>query len=355
MGDEWMDVFGKDGGRFLKSNANAKGPAIVTARSRSVATKRKIRIVRGPALKITKIDCHPCPHSDVLFSRGERICKTCGIHLESHIVFEPEWHSYCEGPDTSRCHLGGPQTKAEASPLKAFFDSLLCPASAMILDASTKMETEVKYAEVTGGDTFQGKRRDALAATCLLYSFRERGDMRTSEEVRAMTSLTKKDMSFGLCTYNSHIRAAVIKGDMPPTGGGNPAIRPRDLLRRTMVKADIPLCRWESVISFSNRVEDACIALRENPISLREESSILRADARRDGSSGGLASQKGMATDDVLGRSSPQAVAAAIVFSYAADSGAKIKKVSFAARVGVSDVTLGKLCKRIVSLIAKEE
>lgn len=252
-----------------------------------------------------------CPHEICFEADGTNICKSCGCEVEK-LDFQPEWRYYGASDnrtsrDPSRCHRTKESTRGGIE--KVFQDAKL-----MYLPQATRKKAEEKYKKIVGQETVRGRKRKSIVAACLLYTFRDEGDIRTSDEVRKMFGgatgnrdvLTKQEMSDGLRRYHS-----VFKGDRTQ------CIKPSDLIRRTMNLTKIPFGHYKY---------------------------ILRIAKCLDG------------VDPVLNRSSPQSVACAIVYMYLCfnldlKASLGLTKTKFAKEVKLSDITISKLVKKSAEIL----
>lgn len=252
-----------------------------------------------------------CTHEICFEVEGSNICKSCGCEVEK-LDFQPEWRYYGVSDnrmtrDPSRCHRTKESTRGGIE--KVFQDAKL-----MHLPQATRRRAEEKYKKIVGEETVRGRKRKSIVAACLLYTFRDDGDIRTSDEVRKMFSgssghrdvLTKQEMSEGLRRYHS-----VFKEDRTQ------CIKPSDLIRRTMYLTKISFVHYKY---------------------------ILRIAKCLDG------------VDSTLNRSSPQSVASAVVYLYLCfnpdlKTSLGLTKTKFAKEVKLSDITISKLVKKSADIL----
>lgn len=246
-----------------------------------------------------------CEHKSVFEADGLNICKDCGCEVE-RLDFQPEWRFYGASDnrssrDPSRCHRSKESTRGGID--KVFQDAKLGH-----LPASIRKKTEVKYKTIVGDETVRGTGRKAIVAACLLYTFREEGDVRTADEVGSMFGLSKQDMSFGLTKYHTAF---------PESRTAN--IKPSDLIRRIMYLAKIEMTHYKNILRISKCLEKV---------------------------------------DTTLNRSSPQSVASAIVYLYICltpeiKKNLGITKTKFSRDVSLSDITIAKLVKKAAEVIGQ--
>lgn len=244
-----------------------------------------------------------CEHKTCFEAEGINICKDCGCEVEL-LDFQPEWRYYGASDtrssgDPSRCHRSKESTRGGID--RAFQDSKLGH-----LPLSIRKKTEQKYKKIVGNETVRGRGRKSIVAACLLYTFRDEGDVRTADEVRSMFGLTKQEMSSGLTRCHAtfpEYRTSIVK--------------PSDLIRRIMHLTKIDISHYRHIIRISKCLESV---------------------------------------DATLNRSSPQSVASAVVYLYICltpeiKEELGITKTKFARDVCLSDITISKLVKKAAEII----
>ena len=236
---------------------------------------------------------------------GVNVCKDCGCEI-TIIDFQPEWRYYGVSDnritkDPSRCHRSKESTRGGID--KVFQDVKLGH-----LPLAIRRRAEQKYKKIVGDDTVRGRGRKAIVAACLLYTFRDEGDIRTSDEIRSLFGLTKQEMADGLTRYHASFPEDRVKN-----------IKPADLIRRIMHLSKIHFSHYKHILHIAKKLEGV---------------------------------------DATLNRSSPQSVASAIVYLYLCLS-PEIKnmmgftKTKFAREVGLSDITISKLVKKAADIIGE--
>lgn len=267
--------------------------------------------VKNRLIEESDLITQECSHDICFEVEGINICKSCGCEVEK-LDFQPEWRYYGaadtrSSKDPSRCHRSKESTRGGIE--KVFQDAKL-----MYLSQAIRKKAEEKYKKIVGDETVRGRKRKSIVAACLLYTFRDEGDIRTSDEVRKMFTgatghrdvLSKQEMSDGLRRYHS-----VFKEDRTQ------CIKPSDLIRRTMHLTKITFDHYKY---------------------------ILRIAKCLDG------------VDCTLNRSSPQSVASAIVYLYlcfnpAVKTSLGLTKTKFAKEVKLSDITISKLVKKAAEIL----
>lgn len=249
-----------------------------------------------------------CSHENTYEDdNGLYVCKDCGQELEM-FTFKPEWRYYKSGEggggsrDPSRCH----KTKGNRSLDKVFDEHGIVISDAM------KAHTEVKYFRIAdfireqeGKNTMRGKGRKAIIAACLLHTFLEFGEYRTSDYIRHLFDITKKNMSSGLKDYYR-----VFEDDRTRH------IRPENLIHWLLSLTGIGQLHYPKIVKIAQYLENS---------------------------------------SRVLEHSSPQSVASAIIYFYLClnpdyKNKLGITKSKFAEKALLSDITISKLVKEAASV-----
>lgn len=247
---------------------------------------------------IKKNNFEICEHRSSFEQNGLTICKDCGCEIEV-LDFQPEWRFYGASDnkstkDPSRCH----KTKEN---VKGNIDKVFLDAKLTELPESIKKKTEQRYKKIVNGDTVRGKGRRARVAACLLFVLRDEGDIRTSDNIRNMFSLTKQQMSEGLTAYHTTF----------PEDRTQHAT-PSDFTKRVLKQTNIDEIHYKEILKMTKLLNKV---------------------------------------DPVLNRSSPHSVASAIVYLYISlhpeiKESTGLTKTKFASCVNLSDITITKLVKR---------
>ena len=231
---------------------------------------------------------------------GLYLCRDCNSELEI-LNFEPEWRYYGNSDnrtskDPARCHRGRPSGRH----LVKMFEG-----NRIDIPDSIRAQVEVKYGKVVGTDTVRGKGRKAIIASCLFYAYQEFGEYRTSDYVRNLFKLTKKNMSGGLSRYYRAFPDARTKHT-----------HPENLLRWILTLTGVNQSHYRKIVQISRYLENS--------------SRLLK-------------------------RSSPQSVASAIVYFYLClhpeyKSELGLTKNRFAEKALLSDITVTKLVREAANI-----
>jgi len=243
-----------------------------------------------------------CKHTDKYKdNNGLYICRACGDEL-FELNFDPEWTYYGQSDnkrsaDPARCHRSRSSNKEGVG--KVFGELKLEVAAAI------RAQVSIRYDKIVNGETVRGKSRRAIVAACLFHIYPEFGQVRTSDYIRSLFDLTKKRMSEGLRRYYATFPEATSFH-----------IRPVDLLSWILTLTGIDKSHYRKIVCITRYLENS--------------SRLLK-------------------------RSSPQSVAAGIVYfylclnpKYKAELG--LTKNKFAEKARLSDITVNKLVREAASI-----
>jgi transcription initiation factor TFIIIB Brf1 subunit/transcription initiation factor TFIIB len=134
-----------------------------------------------------------CAHTNVISENGTEICFDCGESLYDQINHDPEWCNYQDqksGSDLCRVQFRKKHEKGIHQELvKYSFDT-------SIIDLANKM-----YLIVTNGGIKRGTSRKAIIFSCVFNAYIELGRKKTSEELRELFKLEKRDASRALTEF----------------------------------------------------------------------------------------------------------------------------------------------------------
>ena len=233
-------------------------------------------------------------------NNGLHVCRDCTAEIEI-LDFEPEWRYYgsmdnYSAKNPERCH----RFRSSGRGIIKVFDD-----HQIVVQGAVKAQVDVKYNKIVGGGTVRGKGRKAIIAACLFYTYKEFGEYRTSDYIRNLFDLTKKQMSCGLSKYcRTFPKARTLH------------TRPENLIRWILTLTGINQEHYRKIVEISRYFEN---------------------------------------TSRLLKRSSPQSVASAIVYfylclnpEYKATLG--LTKNRFAEKALLSDITVTKLVKEAAKI-----
>jgi len=245
-------------------------------------------------IDIKEINSILCPHKNIYEDdNGLHICKDCNVEFDIP-SFEAEWRYYNNSDsshtkDPSRCH----RNKSQDCNISKDFEK-----KNIQIPESIRKQVEVKYQKIVGDQTVRGKCRQAIIAACLFYTYPDFGEYRTSDYIRSKFDLSKKNMSTGLTRYYE-----VFIEDR------NRNIKSEDLLLWLLTLTGVEKKYYKNIVQISRYLENS---------------------------------------SQLLKRSSPQSVAAAVIYFYLClnpdyKSKLGLTKNKFAEKALLSDITITKL------------
>ena len=240
-----------------------------------------------------------CVHTCTEIVDGSEVCVECGICTET-LTFDKEWRYYGSldnknSKDPSRCH----KRKKDQRTIHKDVEKYNIPEA--IVESSN-----VKYQVIVKDQIYRGDRRLSIIVACLFYAYMEHGVPRTAERIGKIFKLSKKKVSEGISIYHTFFPDSL-----------DIYLTPHDLLRGIMIDVGINMSHFR-------RINNLCVYLQN-------KSSILN-------------------------RSSPQSVAAAIVYLHLCllpqyKESVGLTKIKFSKLVGLSDITIGRLAKNAAEMI----
>lgn len=241
---------------------------------------------------LSSLNIESCGHEDKYKDdNGLFICRKCGSEIDIP-NFDPEWRFYDNteySKDPSRCH----RSRGVDCSISKDFEK-----HGISVPDSIKKEVEASYFRVVGEQTVRGKCREGIIAACLFMAYQKRGEYRTSDFIRRKFGLSKKNMSSGLTRYYE-----VFVEDR------NINIKSEDLLIWLLTLTGVDRKYYKNVLQISRYLENS---------------------------------------SQLLKRSSPQSVAAAVIYFFLClnpeyKSKLGLTKNKFAEKALLSDITITKL------------
>lgn len=195
-----------------------------------------------------------CHHQNTFEDgNGLYICKDCNTELDIP-SFEAEWRYYnnsdsTQTKDPSRCH----RNRNQDCNIQKDFER-----KNIHIPESIRKQVEVKYQKIVGDQTVRGKCRQAIIAACLFYSYQDFGEYRTSDYIRGKFDLSKKNMSTGLTRYYE-----VFKEDR------NRNIKSEDLIIWLLTLTGVEKKYYKNIVQISRYLENSSQLLkRSSPQSI---------------------------------------------------------------------------------------
>jgi transcription initiation factor TFIIIB Brf1 subunit/transcription initiation factor TFIIB len=240
-----------------------------------------------------------CFHANKETKDGVEICSDCGTELLKQLSLEPEWRFYRENDnknsfDPSRCHLRKNEEKniyKELEPM-GFPDDIISYANEL-------------YENITKGDIKRGRYRQALLYACVYFAYKYKGVPQIPSNLSAKFKLQRKDISKGLKYFQLY--CSVPKPS-----------------------------QMSQAQSYSNFIPEIMKYFKSSQIHI--DNVVALYDKIRCKSS-------------LLHRSNPQSVISGTIFFYFQKIGGSISCADFSSKVGLSELTIMKIVKEIVSIL----
>ena len=129
-----------------------------------------------------------CKHEAYVDDSRQHVCRMCGLVIET-LDFEQAW---C---DLSRCYSRQSKPKG----IRKVFETNHIDISPMMMDI---IEGKYKHIQnMQGKRIFRGKYRKAVVAPCLFYTYQEFGEFRTSNYIKDLFKIKQKEMNYGISMY----------------------------------------------------------------------------------------------------------------------------------------------------------
>lgn len=236
-----------------------------------------------------------CPHTSVDTTEdGFTICNDCGLELMIGIDNSPEWRYYKENDtkhssDPSRCSL----RKYEEKSIYRDVESYNIPRH--IIDRANE-----SYAIVTEESILRGSSRKGLIFACIYYAYEDYGERKSQDEMKSLFNVNKKILSSGMKMFNLKIKRKAVYTS------------PLDFISKIMLKFESS----EQHIQFVTKLF----------YKIKANSSFIN-------------------------RSNPDSIAAALCYYFFKHIKYPITLNEFSKRVGLSDITVHKISKKIAELV----
>lgn len=240
----------------------------------------------------TKEECKH-EHSDTS-PEGMVVCFDCGLELSLSIDHSPEWRYYKENDnkhsaDPSRCCL----RKYEEKSIYRDVEGFNIPPK--IVDKANE-----SYGFITEDSILRGNSRKGLIFACIYYAYEDNGERKSQDEMKVFFNINKKILSSGMKMFNLKIKRKPIY------------TTPLDFISKIMDKFESSPKHTQFVIKLFDKI--------------KSQSSFIN-------------------------RSNPDSIAAALCYFFFKHIKYPISLNDFSKRVGLSDITVHKISKKISELI----
>lgn len=245
-----------------------------------------------------------CKHTSIIEDNLIKICTQCGKELKE-LDMSSEWRCYNSDTSSSRCHKS-----KKTRPIDDVLGNKDIPES--IRDIVQDRFNQVTATLNTNNTkaTLRKSKRTALIATCLFYTYMEKGQYYTMSHFYKMFDIDKQALTFGKEQYLRVFKDARTI-----------MIKPEDLLVWLMNKINIPMTYYQDILKVVHIIKHTTTNLK---------------------------------------KAKPQAVAAAIIYTWICTrkelyNELKMSKIAYSNIVGMSPVNLISLVNDIKDSILRSE
>jgi len=141
-----------------------------------------------------------CKHLNTLVENGQETCYECGETLFNEFVEGPEWCNYGDNSAEDMCRVQF--RKKHEKGIKQELENLRFNKE--IIDKANEM-----YMEVTKGGIKRGTSRKAIIFSCVFNAFIETNTKHTSEELREIFQLQRRDASRALTEFRKSYKSRI--------------------------------------------------------------------------------------------------------------------------------------------------
>lgn len=140
-----------------------------------------------------------CVHENITTTlEGNEICTSCGLLIDTITNFDQEWRYY-----------GSSDTKYSSDPSRVQYRKEVEKGILKELDKYDVPQcicnrANILYNEVTKGHIKRGRSRLAIIFACVFNAYIEMNDSKTSEELRDMFNLERREASRALTFFKTH-------------------------------------------------------------------------------------------------------------------------------------------------------
>jgi transcription initiation factor TFIIIB Brf1 subunit/transcription initiation factor TFIIB len=236
-----------------------------------------------------------CTHENTeQTEEGINVCMDCGLELNIAIDNSPEWRYYKENDtkhssDPSRCSI----RKYEEKSIYRDLEPYSIPRE--VIDKANDA-----YTIVTEECILRGNSRKGLIFACVYYSYEELGQRKSPDEIKTLFGINKKTLSGGMKMYNLKIKHKATYTS------------PLDFISKIMNKFDSSEQHIQFVTKLFYRIKTQT---------------------------------------NFMNRSNPDSIAAALCYFFFKHIKYPISLNEFSKRVGLSDITVHKISKKIAELV----
>jgi transcription initiation factor TFIIIB Brf1 subunit/transcription initiation factor TFIIB len=235
-----------------------------------------------------------CVHETQITEDGNEVCIHCGLETSMLIDNAPEWRFYKENDtkqsfDPSRCFL----RKYEEKSIYRDVEQYNIPKE--VLEIANN-----NYVFITEDSILRGNSRKGLIVACIFYAYEDLGQRKSQDEIKNFFSINKKILSNGMKMFNLKIKRSPIYSS------------PLDFIPKIMSKFSLS----DKHIQFVTKLY----------------TKICSKSA-------------------FINRSNPDSIAAGLSYFVLKHINFPVSLTEFSKRVGLSDITIHKISKKIKDIV----
>jgi transcription initiation factor TFIIIB Brf1 subunit/transcription initiation factor TFIIB len=225
---------------------------------------------------------------------GNMVCEDCGLESPPELDTTPEWRFYKENDtkhsnDPSRCFL----RKYEEKSIYRDTEGYNIPPD--IIERANE-----SYALVTEDSILRGNSRKGLIVACIFYAYEDTGMRKSQDEIKNFFNINKKILSNGMKMFNLKIKRNPIYTS------------PVDFIPKIMEKFNLDEKHTKFVITLYTKI---------------------------------------CSKSAFINRSNPDSIAAGLSYFVLKHINFPVSLSDFSKRVGLSDITIHKISKKIKDVV----
>jgi len=259
-------------------------------------TDEELNIFKTLKESVKKNDSVPeCTHENMITSEdGNEVCMDCGLETAMLIHSTPEWRFYKEQDtrqsfDPSRCFMRKYEEK-----------SIYRDVEPYSINKEVVEIANSNYTLITEDSILRGNSRKGLIVACIFYAYEDIGQRKSQDEIKTFFGINKKILSNGMKMFNLKIKRNPIYTS------------PLDFIPKIMSKFNLSEKHIQFVIKLFSKI---CT-----------KSSFIN-------------------------RSNPDSIAAGLSYFVLKHINFPISLTEFSKKVGLSDITIHKISKKIKDIV----
>jgi len=235
-----------------------------------------------------------CKHENMIPSEEGEVCMDCGEVKQILDDHSPEWRFYKENDskqssDPSRCFI----RKYEEKSIYRDIEQYNIPKDVVDIANSN-------YALITEDSILRGNSRKGLIVACIFYGFEDLGQRKSQDEIKNLFGINKKILSNGMKMFNLKIKRSPLYTS------------PLDFIPKIMSKFSLSEKHSQFIIKLFSKI---------------------------------------CSKSAFINRSNPDSIAAGLSYFVLKHINYPVSLTEFSKRVGLSDITIHKISKKIKDIV----